>query len=53
MSNFATLWTVVHQDPLSMGYSQARLLEWIAIPSSRENPLDSMAYSKHAIEVLN
>ena len=32
---FATLWTVAHQAPLSMGILQARILEWIAIPSSR------------------
>ena len=23
------------QDPLSMGFSQARILEWVAMPSSR------------------
>ena len=32
---FATLWTVVHQALLSMGLSQARILEWIAISYSR------------------
>ena len=32
---FATLWTVVCQAPLSMGISQARILEWIAISCSR------------------
>ena len=32
---FATLWTVAHQDPLSMGILQARVLEWVAMPSSR------------------
>ena len=32
---FATLWTVAHQAPLSMGILQARLLEWVAIPFSR------------------
>ena len=30
-----TAMAVVHQAPLSMGYSQARLLEWISMPSSR------------------
>ena len=29
------LWTVAHQAPLSMGFSQARILEWVAVPSSR------------------
>ena len=32
---FATPWTVAHQAPLSMGILQARILEWVAIPSSR------------------
>ena len=32
---FATPWTVAHQTPLSMGILQARILEWVAMPSSR------------------
>ena len=32
---FATPWTVTCQAPLSMGFSQARILEWVAIPFSR------------------
>ena len=32
---FATSWTVVCQAPLSMGTLQARILECIAVPSSR------------------
>ena len=32
---FVTLWTVAHQAPLSMGFLQARLLEWVAISYSR------------------
>ena len=28
-------WTVAHQAPLSMGILQARILEWMAMPSSR------------------
>ena len=32
---FATPWTVAHQAPLSMGSLPARILEWIAMPSSR------------------
>ena len=32
---FATTWTVAHQAPLSMGILQARILEWVAILSSR------------------
>ena len=32
-----TPWTAAHQDPLSMGILQARILEWVAMPSSRES----------------
>ena len=28
-------WTVAFQAPLSMGILQARILEWVAMPSSR------------------
>ena len=35
MSNSVTPWTVARQAPLSMGILQARILEWVAIPSSR------------------
>ena len=31
----ATLWTVAHHAPLSMGILQARTLEWVVMPSSR------------------
>ena len=31
---FATPWTVAHKAPLSMGILQARILEWVAMPSS-------------------
>ena len=34
---FATSWTVTHQDSLSMGILQARILEWVAMPSSRRS----------------
>ena len=30
-----TPWTIAHQLPLSMGILQARVLEWVAMPSSR------------------
>ena len=36
---FVTLWTVAHQSPLSMGILQARILEWIAMPSSSRGSL--------------
>ena len=32
---FVTLWTVALQALLSMGIFQARILEWVAMPSSR------------------
>ena len=32
---FVTPWTRAHQVPLSMGIIQAKILEWVAIPSSR------------------
>ena len=32
---FATLWIVACQAPLPMGILQARILEWVAMPSSR------------------
>ena len=35
MVNSATPWTIAHQAPLSMGILQARILEWVAMPSSR------------------
>ena len=32
---FATPWTVARQAPLSMGFSRTRILEWVAISSSK------------------
>ena len=32
---FATPWTAAHQAPLSMGFFQARILEWVTISFSR------------------
>ena len=34
---FVTLWTVAHQAPLSVGFSHAMILVWVAIPSSRRS----------------
>ena len=34
---FASLWTVACQTPLSMGILRARILEWVAVSSSRES----------------
>ena len=35
MSDSATLWTVAGQAPLSVGFFITRILEWVAISSSR------------------
>ena len=35
MSDSGTQWTAACQAPLSMGLLQARILEWVAMPSSR------------------
>ena len=35
VSDSATPWTVTHQSPLSMGILQAKVLEWVAMPSFR------------------
>ena len=35
MSDSVTPWTVARQAPLSVGIFQARILEWVALPSSR------------------
>ena len=32
---FETPWAVARQTPLSMGILQARIVEWVAMPSSR------------------
>ena len=32
---FATPWTITRQDPLSMGFFSARILEWVANFSSK------------------
>ena len=34
----ATPWTIAFQASLSMGIYQARILEWVAMPSSRDLP---------------
>ena len=35
---YVTPWTVACQSPLSMGILQARILEWVAMPSSGDLP---------------
>ena len=38
VSDSVTLWTAAHQTALSTGILQARILEWVALPSSRDLP---------------
>ena len=42
-----TPWTVAHQAPLSMGFFQARILKWVAIPFSGRSsqPRDQICIS--------
>ena len=44
---FATPWTVAHEAPLSMGILWARILDWVAMPSSRgsSQPRDQTHFS--------
>ena len=37
MSDSANPWTAAHQAPLFMGILQTRILEWVAMPSSRRS----------------
>ena len=48
---FATPWTVAHQAPLSMGILQARILEWVAMPSSRDLPNSGMEPRSPTLQV--
>ena len=47
---FATPWTAARQAPLSVGILQARILEWVAMPSSRgsSRPRDQTQVSRIA-----
>ena len=46
----ATPWTVAHQAPLPMGILQARILEWVAIPSSRASSYPGIEPSSPALQ---
>ena len=37
LSDSVTPWTVAHQAALSMGILQARILEWVVVPSSKRS----------------
>ena len=47
MSDSVIPWTAAHQASLSMGILQARILEWVAMPSSRRSsqPSDQIQVS--------
>ena len=51
---FATTWTVTQQAPLSMGIFQARILEWVAMPSLRgsSQPRDWIQVSYMQVDSL-
>ena len=51
---FATPWTVAHQAPSVHGILQARVLEWVAMPSSRESsqPRDQTRVSCFGMWIL-
>ena len=46
-----TPWTVVHQAPLPMGMLQARILEWVAMLSSRVSSEPSIEPGSPALQV--
>ena len=52
---FETPWTVAHQTPLFMGILQPRILEWLAMPSSRgsSQPRDQTQVSHIAGRFFN
>ena len=35
--SFMTAWAVAHKTPLSKGFPRPRILEWVAISSSRQS----------------
>ena len=53
--NSATQWTIACQAPLSMGILQTRILEWIAMPSTRgsSQPMDQTQVSHTAGRFLS
>ena len=50
----AAPWTAARQAPLSMGILQARILEWVAMPSSRGSspPRDRTQVSRIGRRIL-
>ena len=52
--SYAMPWTAAHQAPLFMGILQARILEWVAMPSSRgsSQPRDQTQASTLQVDSL-
>ena len=48
---FVTPWSVARQAPLSMGIHQARILEWVAVPSSRGSSQPGMEARSPTLQV--
>ena len=48
-----TPWTVAHQAPLSMAILQARILEWVAIPSSGDLPDPGIELGSPALQAYS
>ena len=48
---FVTPWTVAYQAPLFMGFFQARILEWVVMPSSRDLPDPGIEPMSPALQV--
>ena len=49
---FAKPWAATHLAPLSMGIIQARILEWVVMPSSRDLPNSGVELRSHALQIL-
>ena len=45
---FLTSWTIARQAPLPMGILQARILEWVAMPSSNSLLFEPLGEPKNA-----
>ena len=48
-----TPWTVAHQALLSMAILQARILEWVAIPSSGDLPDPGIELGSPALQAYS
>ena len=50
---FETQWTVAREAPLSMGILQARIVEWVATPSSRGSSQRRVKPRSSALQVVS